>query len=324
MFILTQKGYTNMKKSGFTLIELLIVIGLLAALAAVLLPTLMGDREDALEGICSYNQAGTLRTLRQYEAMTGKLPNGMHTGLQTNASSATPMQLPPAFQENLKLNTVNIYTLTTADVAALEEAGITKLAYGTGSASATGDAALGYETVTATTSNVIKIAANWQSDGAAFTFNAKGIPAWEAEGYANIIALFITPTVDWTSASSGGWVKGFNVSMDIPGTCPIPNDENTEFAYYVAYIGLKTSGYQVSYSPIDDAVLPTLPTWSSDKTLTVTDYSLTGNDTNGYTLTKGGSDVATVTFTQITIDGDIEPKAVLIGTSCPECGITNP
>ncbi|MDR2761922.1 MAG: type II secretion system GspH family protein, partial [Planctomycetaceae bacterium] len=38
----------TIKFAGFTLIELLIVIGLLAALASVLLPSLMGSREDAL------------------------------------------------------------------------------------------------------------------------------------------------------------------------------------------------------------------------------------------------------------------------------------
>ena len=52
----TRKG-----RGGFTLIELLIVIGLLAALAALVLPKLSADRKKALAGIDDYNEAGTAR-----------------------------------------------------------------------------------------------------------------------------------------------------------------------------------------------------------------------------------------------------------------------
>jgi prepilin-type N-terminal cleavage/methylation domain-containing protein len=311
----------TIKKSGFTLIELLVVIGLLAALAAILLPTLMGTREDALEGICSYNQAGTLRTLRQYEVMTGQLPNGMHTGLDDTAGDAT-MKLPPAFRANLARGTY-LTTLDTDDVEALDNIGIDKVAYGKGVSANP----LGYQTVAATTLNFIGVQDNWKADGdtnaADFSFNGKTIPVLKSEGYSKIIALFVTPTTNW-EASGTGWVKGFGVKMDIPGVCPIPNDEATEFAYYVAYVGLKTSGYEVSYSAIGNATVPAgLPTWSENNTALAnlpTGYTFDGTDT----LSDGTDGIATVSFTEIGVGEEIEPKAVLLGTSCPECGITNP
>ncbi|MFW5864150.1 MAG: type II secretion system protein, partial [bacterium] len=49
------------RKSGFTLIEMLVVIGLLGALTALVLPSLTANREEALGDVCDYNQAGTVR-----------------------------------------------------------------------------------------------------------------------------------------------------------------------------------------------------------------------------------------------------------------------
>jgi hypothetical protein len=303
----------------------------------------MGTREDALEGICSYNQAGTLRTLRQYEAMTGQLPDGLHTGLDDTAASNAPMKLPPAFQKNLATDSTNgcIYSLQAPDVAALKNAGINKLAYGTGDATLTGDAALGYELV-ATSKKVIAVNSNWTSDNAPFTFNGKGVPALNAEGYEHIITLFVAPTTDW-SAPSTGWVKGFSVKMDIPGTCPVPNDENTEFAYYVAYVGLRTKGFNISYSVAEGQTLPstakkwldTAPTNADSLGLTGSSPTYTYNPTTNAITIPDPDDagktilVATVTLSEIKENpnsdaGEVAPSAVLVGTSCPECGITNP
>jgi prepilin-type N-terminal cleavage/methylation domain-containing protein len=316
-----------MKKSGFTLIELLIVIGLLAALAAVLLPSLMGTREDALAGICSYNQAGTLRTLRQYEAITGELPNGMHTGLAKTDGTET-MALPPAFKDNLTQYSEGSYltSLEGFELKALNDIGITQVAYGAGDPKgATSDEKLGYSSVTESSTSLkfISVKDGWLADGNPFSFNGKTMSVLRDEGFAKIITLFVTPTTNW-SGSGTGWVKGFGVKMDIPGTCPIPNEEATEFAYYVAYIGLR-SGYKVSYSvPEGRSFSGTLPTWSDADADTFsydgTETYAAVNDSEGTkgTITDGGNVVANVTFTEI------PGEAVLIGTSCPECGITNP
>jgi hypothetical protein len=284
----------------------------------------MGTREDALEGICSYNQAGTLRTLRQYETMTGQLPNGMHTGLVDSDSAAASMKLPPAFQDNLKLGAYH-YELTTEDANALKSIGITTLAYGPGNPKGTtNDDVLGYQTVEAG-KNVIEVSNEWVSDDNPFTFNGRTINTLKSlNGYRHIIALFITPTADWSAKGSSGWVKGFNVGMDIPGTCPIPNDEGTEFAYYVAYVGLRGVGFTVTYTAEPSQSIPAnMPEWSavdtglkdadgSDLDLP-TDVTITGTD-----VMNNGTKVATLSYKPAVSD------AALVGTSCPECGITNP
>jgi prepilin-type N-terminal cleavage/methylation domain-containing protein len=322
MFILTKKGYTNMKKSGFTLIELLIVIGLLAALAAVLLPTLMGDRQTATESICNYNQAGTLRTLRQYEAMTsGKLPSGLHTGLNSDATSYMT-GMPAGFTRNLS-GAITAYTTTldSAEQTALSNVGITKLAYGEGNPAQTGDVALGYNSVGSLTLPVMQVKSTWLDDGdSPYSFNGKGIDALAAEGYKKVIALFITPTTDWEASESQGWVKGFSVKLDVPGKCPVPVD--ADFAYYVAYIGLQTGGYNVKFTPINSATLPgNLPTWSENDSVDPDDLP------SGYEFDGDGDLVVTGDTTKLaSVAYEVfgSPKAVLLGTSCPECGITNP
>lgn len=97
---MTTSMFVSRPRRGFTLIEPLIVIGLLGALAALVLPSMMADREKALEKICDYNNAGTLRVLKQYQAFTGNLPDGLHTGLKvaTGAASSDKMDGMPSAQ----------------------------------------------------------------------------------------------------------------------------------------------------------------------------------------------------------------------------------
>lgn len=340
-------------KKGFTLIELLIVIGLLAALAAILLPSMMGDRTTALEGICNYNQAGTLRTLRQFESMTsGKLPNGLHTGLETGGSSAMS-GLPTVLHANMGRSGC-IEALSAEEVAALNALGITKLAYGSGDSSATDpDEQIGYETVSSSVSTAI-VTTDWHDDaGAEYSFNGKTLSMLEDEGYTKVIPLFITPTTDWTAQQTTAWTKGFSVGMDVPGSCPIPEGD---FAYYVAYVGLKPEGAATyTASSVADGAVSTAPSpilaeaadvatmksaietaitnanaaltdsaW--DTTFTWSDTTEEGEvvaSTLSVTRTEtGGTNVLETATYSVTLD--TTPKGKLLGTSCPECGITNP
>jgi prepilin-type N-terminal cleavage/methylation domain-containing protein len=329
---------TTIRKSGFTLIELLIVIGLLAALAAVLLPTLMGTREDALAGIDKYNAAGTLRTLRQYEAMTGDLPNGMHTGLATSTGTDL-MDVTTAFEKNAK-QSGSITTLTPSEITALSNVGITKLAYGAGvkdNPTASLDAVLGYVNISSTT-NVISVTPDWVGeDDAPITFNGKTIAALEEEGYSKIINLFITPTANWNSESTG-WVKGFGVKLDVPGTCPIVDED---FSYYTVFIGIMSEG--AKYSTTSTGSTPTAPAPSSQTGASVSDLqtaintAVTNNNSDSYWEWEDAWDdgvrvlnydntsgtTGSVTYTVEALSAD-DVKAVLLGTSCPEHGVTNP
>ncbi|MDR2170197.1 MAG: prepilin-type N-terminal cleavage/methylation domain-containing protein [Planctomycetaceae bacterium] len=327
---------TTIKFKGFTLIELLIVIGLLAALASVLLPSLMGDREAALEGVCSYNQAGTLRTLRQYQAITNQLPPGFHTGLKTNAATLTDnlMSVPEALSININTGT-SAEQLTASEANGLNKLGIVKVVYGEGKLDDNDTSNDIVYTDVAAGIHVLTVNENWRSDEDPFSFNSKSVVKLWEEGFTKIIPLFLTPTVDWKAHEAKGWVKGFSVKMEIPGTCPIP--ENTDFAYYVAYVGLRAKGWKITKSitttDTTDAPLPapTIPDFIevTGTHNAATDLTETALGITGWTYTAGGTSAtithgygdATIAFTFTKYDGG---EAELLGTSCPECGITNP
>jgi prepilin-type N-terminal cleavage/methylation domain-containing protein len=339
---------TTIKNSGFTLIELLIVIGLLAALAAVLLPTLMGDRDAALNSIDKYNGAGTLRTLRQYEAMTGKLPNGLHTGL-TAASSGTVMSnVSTVFKANLAASGTSgeggIDTLSIDEAKALSEIGLTHLAYSTGEPNEhTIEETLGYVKV-ASGISVITLSDDWtytpagSEDAVEMSFNGKGPHYLEHEGYSKVIALFVAPTAQWNAAGTG-WVKGFSVGMDVPATSPLP--ESDTFPYYIAYVGIQqgwaasddvksTGTVAIPHNPapgeadesdLVDAIKTLYSgtnysgdTWTWDNS--VSGVLIGENTASSGTSTEG----ATVTYSLYYIN----PTARLLGTSNPDCVVTNP
>ncbi|MDO4568953.1 MAG: prepilin-type N-terminal cleavage/methylation domain-containing protein [Planctomycetia bacterium] len=329
-------------KKGFTLIELLIVIGLLAALAAILLPSLMGDREEALSGIDSYNAAGTLRTLRQFETLTsGRLPNGMHAGLQEYDGSDPMNGISATFRENMHVD-----TLTEEEIEALNSVGITKLAYGSGDPNGgSQDEIIGYHTLD-TNTNVVKITDHWGHDHGGsehgdhnhgeLSFNGKTIEVLYNEGYSTTIPMFIAPTTDWTAPSTTQWTKGFSVGMDIPGKCPI---SDSDFPYYIAFVGIKTGSATYSVTTPEHGTAP-MPEYHEAGTLAAMEEHIidafdgendwtAGSFTNNAEGTQGtmtatyddGTNTAAVTYT---VTYDSSPTAKLLGTSCPECGVINP
>jgi prepilin-type N-terminal cleavage/methylation domain-containing protein len=255
------KKMKKSKQSGFTLIELLIVIGLLGALTALILPRLSADREEAMGDVCDYNQAGTVRVLTQYEDMFGAYPAGMHNGLEDTDATAEAMEgLPSAQTEHMVTDIDDTRLALSADQAdSLAAAGITNVASGTGYNIATVEAAV----------NVAQACAAdgtnpWNDDGGVeMTFDgvaisdwatgAAGSPSWNVDGGAGpVVCLWITPTVDWASAQGDGgnsdWTKGsveYGISME--GKCPIPvvaaeEGDEVSFAYYMAYFKVFDDG----------------------------------------------------------------------------------
>ena len=322
------------RRRGFTLIELLIVIGLLGALTALVLPAMMADRETAIVGICDYNQAGTIRVLKQFQEITGLLPDGLHTGLADTAGTAT-MDLPAAFKTpNLSNLSSTVDTLTTEEAAALNEIGITKIAYGEGnSASSLLYERLGYQDV-AQGLPVIVCTSSWVDDSGTdpFSFDGKGITVYENEGFSKVIAMFIAPTVDWEAQSNNNrWVKGVSTGMELEGSCPIPD---SDFAYYVAYVGVRPFGYADYTVNEGSAPVPsqdTAATFADMKTAVEDaisgDWSAIGSWTdaaNGLSSTASSTNSTTSVTATYTVTFYENPTAKLLGTSCPECGITNP
>lgn len=237
-------------RGGFTLIELLIVIGLLGALTALILPSLSANREDALLDVCDYNQAGTLRVLKQYQQFYNQLPSGMHTGLDSVGATMS-MPAHTAGQANGNLmdedgvtpigpTASTITTLDALQAQSLIAAGLAEVAVDEG-----------YELAEpAAGTSVIEITTDWVDDGTApYTFRGRTIADYTAQngdtgaGGSMVIALFIAPTVDWESGhkNTTAWAGNAEVklSVDLEGKCPIPADE---FTYYIAYVQVFNDG----------------------------------------------------------------------------------
>jgi prepilin-type N-terminal cleavage/methylation domain-containing protein len=269
------------QRTGFTLIELLIVIGLLGALTALVLPALSANREEALGDVCDYNQAGTVRVLKKYKNLIGQYPADLHNGLDGVLATSTAM---PGLPEAQSFNMTDSdpldmdgddatddgigptrLVLTAPMVESLQNAGITSVCSGTGLSST--DVAVGV--------NVVELTDAWLDDGGAqYQFDGQTLAQWRAKtsgGDGKIIVLWVAPTVDWAAGSgdNNDWTKG-NVELGIAleGQCPIPTagvDGDPDFRYYMGYFLVDASG-----------------------------------------------------------TGDANDPAVLLGTSCPECGVMNP
>ena len=256
---------SNMKRHSFTLIELLIVIGLMGALTALILPTVTANREEALGDVCDYNQAGTVRTLKQYENIVGSYPADMHNGLQTAVDAATAMPGLPAAQTDHMGNASDacpsLHLLTDHQANSLSDAGITSICYGEGLQSENIPYA---EVPTETLTDFAVVIAHdgtdpWADDeGNEMTFDGISItdwmdgnntPSWDGGKSGEIVVLWITPTVDWSAgdADNNDWSQG-NVTMgiDMEGQCPIPtaaaSGGEVTFPYYMAYFKVYDDG----------------------------------------------------------------------------------
>ncbi len=258
---------TKMKRNtrGFTLIELLIVIGLLGALVALILPRLTADREEAMGDVCDYNQAGTVRVLTQYADMFGAYPSGMHNGMQDVTGTPEAMEGIPDAQEKHMVTDIGTTRLTlNADQAkSLVDAGIKTVAYGTGYQIAdVEDGTIVAAACAADGSNA------WLDDSdpaQEITFNgillsdwaqatANRTPIWNERGGAGpVVCLWITPTIDWAKGDGGNtdWTKGaVEYGISVEGKCPIPTastsqggaDVEVSFAYYMAYFKVFNDG----------------------------------------------------------------------------------
>ena len=254
------------KRSQFTLIELLIVIGLLGALTALILPSLMANREEALGDVCDYNQAGTVRVLKQFKQVFNHYPVGMHTGLQSNADDASAMAgLPSAQLTHMGASTAvcpSIVMLDADQANSLIAAGIEYVCYN-----------VGYESEDiADTVNVVQARTTtgaapgpWLDDSdpaQQMQFDGFTIEQWEAGavtpswdragGQGIVVVLWIAPTIDWEyhpeMNKNNDWTKGeIKMGIDLQGKCPIPAEDTDEagdpsFAYYMAYFKVYNNG----------------------------------------------------------------------------------
>ena len=68
------------KKEGFSLIELMIVVVILGALTAIILPQFDVSETEVKDTACDASNYGTLRQLASFRSANGVYPTGFHTG----------------------------------------------------------------------------------------------------------------------------------------------------------------------------------------------------------------------------------------------------
>jgi type II secretory pathway pseudopilin PulG len=260
----------------FSLIELLIVVAILGALVALILPSMESSEDEAKDTACDYNNYGTLRYMKTFKSINGVYPSGLHTGLTSDAATATTMEGVAGFTaanlcggdwdteptltwdniDNGYHGTSTSAALTENQVASLTKAGVAHLAYSTDVPT------FNSANVISTSNNVVTIPAgtDWYEDhvsinpddneatvdhtaGAEVTINGKKLSDINPEGSGNVIVpLFVSPTVDWDHYySEAGSAEGNSkVGIGLPGKCP--HLAKDAFRYYICLFKVYGNG----------------------------------------------------------------------------------
>lgn len=267
--------FFRVKKAGkkcFSLIELLIVIGIMGALAALILPSFSDSETAAKDAACDYNQAGTLRYLTMFHSANGVYPSGFHTGLKDGGSE---------IMENLTTAATYNFgtasapeTLSGGEAASLEKAGIVSLAYdsnGLPKAIVNSEGAVAADvkvpvvkTTGAYWTETINVATG-KVDPAGEKVKVRGIPLTDVAAlgaksdYTNgdltatvaknfrketepdfkIVPLFVAPTVDWDTFYKDG-PKPSKISIAMTGKCPWGKADQAR--YYIAFFKVYSDG----------------------------------------------------------------------------------
>ena len=265
-------------KGGFTLIELLIVIGLLGALTALILPRLAADRVAAIEDIGAYNRAGTFRVLKQHKTIAGVYPSHLHTGYTVSDPTGTGNQAMPGLPQGGGRNLDGSWgaasgfgpawtgtrALNATEVESLKKAGMTHVSFGVN-----GSAEVSTSIRVADSANFSRWVANQQA-GAVSTFDGISVAALEAGTYDpgdayRIVPFYVTPKAQWGVGDGGNqdWTKGnVEIGLDLAGQVPNAtkpygtngsgaNQDSVDFAYVMAFF-LVHSDATVA-DPVNDA-----------------------------------------------------------------------
>lgn len=260
---MSKRKTKKQRNEGFTLIELLIVIGLLGALTALILPRLTANRQEAIMDISEYNKAGTARVLYQYNDLFGCYPEDMHSGLSDMSTGVRMTGMPKCANFNITDGTgsppakpASIVKLTSNEVASLAAVGITSLCYSNGLHSKT-LAADDYVVMSCSSSSdqwlhknfTPAVAGSGTPAKGKITFDGRALTDWITDmnpGGGNdgvIVVCWVAPTTDWAAGSGDNtdWTKGnVEYGISLPGQAPVPTeaaetDGEITFAYYAGH-----------------------------------------------------------------------------------------
>lgn len=269
------KKKNKMRTKSFSLIELLIVIGIMGALAALILPSFSDSETAAKDTACDYNNAGILRYVTMFKATNGVYPSGFHTGASDAAGEkagdpVSSMAVVTAGNINGFTDKLEIDKDDGTYGQSLQSAGIAQLAYGTEVADDIGD-------VTA----VLEVTGDWSetmdangayldvaTDGApAITVRGLPLSTWKAAGEAEvtdaadyealddnlkkcrkanegafkIVPLFAASTIDWETAHPyQGLAIASKVGVAMEGKCPWLDAGS--FRYYICLFKVYEDG----------------------------------------------------------------------------------
>lgn len=261
-------------RKGFTLIELMIVIVIIGALTAIILPQFDTSEAEAKDAGCDASNYGTLSQLSKYRSLNGVYPSRMHTGFEDEgATAAMGDTAGAALAAITKANLTNGTSVKLEDTAdkkyatSLKEAGIISLAAG----------GFGKDPVTfqaVNTFSVKSITSDWYEswkigdDGKAteeldttseaVTINGIKLTNYryadpykaqsgDTDAQTNpedgiVIPLFIAPTTDWEHwYDAGGNENASKIQVAQAGGCPWL-EGGSEFRYYIAFFKVYDDG----------------------------------------------------------------------------------
>ena len=236
----------------FSLVELLIVIAIMGALTALILPQFTGTEKESKRSACKYNSSGTQRYISTFKSINGVFPSKLH-------SCGHNGTLLPQATGNLTNNAADNFTaLSVNEAKSLVKAGIVALAEAAG----TGDelwrkyaekalvAADGTMTAKTALPKVIKIKKDevWKEGAEEVTIRGKHLHEYVVENSKSVAVLFVSPATDWENVyknenSTASGQSKFTVPL--VGQAPIDSSHNT-FAYYGLVLELDETGQQAA------------------------------------------------------------------------------
>ena len=250
---------THFKRKNFSLIELVVVVAIMGALAALIIPSFSSTEKEAKESTDAYNSKGIVRYVHMFQNANDSFPSGFHTGLASDGTA--PMALSEAFGvEDGKIEEgapISIVDLSDADgakyISSLKAAGINYLTAGEVSnavATPLKDGKTSIKAIKLDPSNAM--AGN-------LVFNGRKLSDWvkpaqfEMGAHADdgiIIALFGTSNGDWETVYSGGYHQHddhghFEVrkaSKIALKNTPVSNVATSGFKYYACLFKLNNNG----------------------------------------------------------------------------------